>query len=290
MRPAISVCLPVYNGIQTLPQAVESIRAQSFGNWELILLDDGSTDGSRQYLRSLRGTKNIRVHYHEKNLGLSRSLNHSLGLAQGQLIARMDQDDVSLPDRLKIQYETFQRHARLQVLGAQMVDMQNRPTPWRYPTSRSRILCRSAFGSPFAHPTVMMRKGVASYRPQADYAEDWDLWNRLGEQKVDWGNLSEPLLKYRHSPGGMSRQGKARQQKARSLVAQDILRRLKIPGGFRRRVAPLLAVSQPQKGIRKAEMLDCILAMLFANQRHGIYPRADFAWECFGWFAKILFR
>lgn len=289
MKPEISVCLPVFNGIHTLPQAIESIQAQSFRSWELILVDDGSTDGSREYLQTLRG-KNFRIHFHKKNLGLSQSLNRGLELAQGQLIARMDQDDVSLPDRLQIQHEAFERHPHLQVLGGQLLDMRGKPTPWRYPAGRSQILCRSAFGSPFAHPTVMMRRGLACYRPQTDYAEDWDLWNRLGAGNIQWANLAKPLLMYRHSKSGMSRQGRAKQQRARGLVAQDILQRLGLGGGSRRWIEPLLAVSQPHDGVAPAAARRCVLRMLLANLRLGIYPRADFAWECLRWLNRILCR
>ena len=256
---------------------MQSLLSQSYPLWECLIIDDGSTDGSRDYLASLRDPR-IRVTYHVANQGLSRSLNEAIDGARGEFIARMDQDDVNLPDRFRLQVRHLERHPSHQVVGGQILqEVDGRK--WKYPTSPTSITCRCAFGAPFAHPTVMMRKGIARYRPEFDYAEDWDLWDRLSVQGVKWANLDAPVLRYRQTLEGMSRAGRPQQRRARELVSRNILGRLGIP------VDPCavdthLALTQADKNSNIKTYHSLIFFMWLQNTKKKKYPEFSFLMEC----------
>ena len=114
----ISVVMPVFNTqIDFLKEAVESILNQSFREFEFIIIDDGTTDGSSQYLGSLSDPR-IRIIRNERNLGITQSLNIGFSIAKGKYIARMDSDDISLPCRLQEQYNLMERHPEVIVCGS----------------------------------------------------------------------------------------------------------------------------------------------------------------------------
>jgi len=198
--PLISVALPVYNGEKYLAEAIDSILAQSFSNFELIIIDDGSTDGSRQIMREYeRRDARVRVVTNE-NSGLANTLNDIIDLARGIWIARMDQDDIALPHRFERQLEWLER------TGADITGGWVR----RFGTSDKRVVrlrqsdeairLEMLFQSPFAHPTVMMRtellKGLP-YDSAWEKAEDYDLWERAAEAGWKMTNVPEVLLLYR---------------------------------------------------------------------------------------------
>ena len=284
IKPRVSICLPVFNGIRFLPRAMDSIRQQSFTSWECIVVDDGSTDGSSEYLKVLRDPR-IHLIQRQKNGGLASSLNEAMRHSRGEYLARMDQDDCCLPGRLRVQVDHLDRHSSHQVVGGQIRRNSEKET-WRYPLDSRAITSRCAFGAPFAHPTVMFRRGTFSYRSEYDYAEDWDLWDRLAQSGASWANLREVVLVYGENPDGMSRQGKDRQKLARGLVSHNILTRLGLPANSRN-IACHLALTQPEPGVPHCSCLGLLAAIFSANQKRAIYPRVPFVFECFRWALAI---
>jgi hypothetical protein len=199
--PLISVLIPVYNGMPYLPETVESIRAQSFDDFELIALDDGSTDASAQYLSSVADGR-LRIEKLQRG-GLSAALNHGLKIAQAPIIARIDADDVAMPDRFRQQYEYLSQHPDCLALGCQSQQINERGEPTgegHYPTSAAAIRWEALFRSPILHPGSMYRRdhvvAVGGYRKEFDVAEDYDLWTRLLTRGT-LGNLPQQLLRYR---------------------------------------------------------------------------------------------
>lgn len=219
MRPQarVSVVLPAHNEEQHLEQAIESILRQSDTNFEMIVVDDGSTDGSPEILARLaRGDSRIRA-FRQPHGGIVGALNRGLAEASGALIARMDADDVADPERLRLQAEFLDRHpdvglvaSRVEYLGdrrrnrglALFVDWTNslvEPADiWRY-----RFV-----ETPFIHPSVMFRRElVERFGGYGDgsYPEDYELWLRWLERGVKMAKLPETLLYWRERPERLTR-------------------------------------------------------------------------------------
>lgn len=200
IRPLISVAMPVYNGERYLAEAIDSILAQTYNNFELIIIDDGSTDNSLQVLRGYeKRDARIRLVARE-NRNLATTLNDIIDLARGKWIARMDQDDIALPQRFERQLQWLER-TEGDIAGSWIQ---------RFGTSDKRIvkLCQSdeaikmelLFCSPFAHPSVMIKTELVrllQYDKAWEKAEDYDLWERAAEAGWKMTNVPEVLLLYR---------------------------------------------------------------------------------------------
>lgn len=200
--PAISVILPVYNAVSYVEDAVLSILRQVFVNFELIIIDDGSTDGSGKVLRKLaEQDKRIRLVQRE-NKGLIATLNEGIEMAAAPLLARMDADDISLPDRLATQFARMQREPDLVALGGsiQFMDVAgNLGRTVSYPRGNA-VDEALLWGAPMAHPAVMLRteavRETGGYSDLFPHAEDYDLWLRLRDKgRLD--NVRQKLLFYR---------------------------------------------------------------------------------------------
>lgn len=203
-RPLVSVILPVYNAEKYVREAVESVLAQTLSNFELIVINDGSTDGSGEILRELAANDQRIVLVDRPNRGLVSTLNEGMKLARAELIARMDADDISLPERFAEQYRRMSEAPNLGVLGSFIVLIDADGETIRqgdYPISEGDVSAFLEAGCPFAHPTVFMRKEAAlaagGYRRAFSHAEDYDLWLRIHELGYALSNIPKPLLKYR---------------------------------------------------------------------------------------------
>ena len=200
--PSVSVLMPVYNGEEYLGEAIESILNQTFRDFEFIIINDGSTDHSAEIVQSYDDPR-IRYFESEQNMGLARSLNRGLALARSPYITRMDQDDISLPERLAKQVDSLNAHPEVGVLGCavQLIDAGGKLSNiQRYPAEHGVLRWHLCFKSPIAHPTVMMRREVVArvggYSIDIVHAEDYDLWRRLS-WVTHLSNLEEVLLCYR---------------------------------------------------------------------------------------------
>ncbi len=198
----ITVLMPVYNGERFLRPAIESILAQTHGDFELLVLDDGSTDASVAIVRSYRDER-IRLCLLDHQ-GLISTLNTGLREARGQWIARMDCDDVALADRLQGQWDYVSGHGDVVALGcaAEIIDAQGRRTGERStpPADHESLVNNLTFlgnGSSLIHPSVLLRadaaRQVGGYRMQFPVCEDADLWLRLA-RVGRLASLREPLL------------------------------------------------------------------------------------------------
>lgn len=209
--PPICVLLCVYNARNTLAQAVDSILNQTFRDFEFLVIDDASTDGSAEMLRRYEARDHrIRVVYHYRNAGLTERLNEGCELTNCDLIARMDADDEALPGRLAIQHAFMNDHPNVALAGTFMYVMGRRTCYDRlmtYPTTPPAITARLREENCIAHPTVIFRrravKAVGHYRPIFKAAQDYDLWLRLS-RRYDLANIPIPLLRYRFVAGGIT--------------------------------------------------------------------------------------
>lgn len=203
--PRISILLPARNAEPTLPAALRSIARQTFRDWELVAVDDGSTDGTRERLERA-GARVIST----SGLGIVEALRRAAESATAPLLARMDADDVMHPRRLELQLEGMEGvdvlATRVRTRGAEgmrrYVDWQNGLL------THEEIVGAMFVESPIVHPSVMMRRTsfdrAGGYR-DAGWAEDYDLWQRLRESGARFGKRRETLLAWRDGPGRLTR-------------------------------------------------------------------------------------
>ncbi|MCL6433137.1 MAG: glycosyltransferase [Leptolyngbyaceae cyanobacterium HOT.MB2.61] len=231
--PSVSVLMPVFNGGQYLKEAVESILNQSFTQFELLIIDDGSIDDSLKILQQYaESDRRIRL-WSRENRGLVQTLNELIEMARSPFLARMDADDVALPDRLLHQVQKLERQPNLLCVGG-AYDMVDQQGEWLLHVSpalqndeiQQRLLSGS---SPIQHSCAMMRRSavlqVGGYDPATFPAEDLDLWLRLGELG-ELANLQETILKYRvHTASITSKRLKQHSQTVRKVCEQAWQRR-----------------------------------------------------------------
>jgi glycosyltransferase involved in cell wall biosynthesis len=207
-EPRISVLMAVHDGAPWVKDAVASVLAQTLADLELIVLDDGSTDATPALLSGL-ADRRLRVERRPR-AGLTRALNTALGLARAPIVARLDADDVALPERLARQVAFLDAHPEVGVLGsaAREVDAEGREVRIVRPPADDGALRRELIRrNPMVHSTVAMRRrvveAVGGYDTRFAVAQDYDLWIRLAAV-TRLANLSEPLIVRRLLPGRVS--------------------------------------------------------------------------------------
>jgi glycosyltransferase involved in cell wall biosynthesis len=201
--PKVSVVTPVYNAAPYLGAAIDSILAQTFADFEFLIFDDGSTDGSADIIaQNAKRDSRIRVFTSPENKGYVTHLNEGIHKARGTYIARMDADDISLPTRFAKQVAFLDQNPKVAVLGTSVQSMDkdgNISKGWILNATPDETRVHFLFTNYILHPTVMMRASMIpqeGYREEFMPAEDFDLWTRILE-KHDVCSLSEPLLSYR---------------------------------------------------------------------------------------------
>ena len=230
--PLVSVLLPVHDGEAYLAAAMDSILLQTYDNFELIVIDDGSTDGSAHVALGYEDAR-VRVVRNETNLGLVAALNNGLALARGHLIARMDADDVAEPRRLEAQVVRITADSSIAVLGTAIAYIDSAgqvvSVPPRQVQGATLLRWRLLRGTCVYHPTLMIERSRAgedaSYSPEFPHAEDYELLLRLSRRHgVD--NLPQVLLQQRLHEGSVSSRHRdvQRESAARALVTHVRLR------------------------------------------------------------------
>jgi len=265
-KPLVSVVLPVYNGEEYLADAINSILAQTFSDFELILIDDGSTDGSPKILHAYeQRDPRVRVIVRE-NRGLVTTLNDAIDIARGKWIARMDQDDIALPHRLKCQLEW------LETTGADISGSWVR----RFGSSDKRLIrvrqtdeaikIEILFCSPFAHPAVMMRAELVKhlrYDIACEKAEDYDLWERAAEAGWKMTNVQQVLLMYRvHATQISSKAAMSQQQVSLQIQRRYWEHFAKIKQLDLRGFDEVLKIRKSAESLPNMDSVDAILASL----------------------------
>jgi len=211
-KPLISILLPVYNGEPYLQGGLDSILKQTYSHWELIAIDDGSTDASLSTLKHYaKQDKRIKVYSLNKNVGIAKALNHAIKHAQGQFIARMDADDVMYPNRLTLQIKYLLSHPDTVIIGGQctLINTQGKTIGNKhFPLTHDGIYQLALLRSPMQHPAVMINRGLLPknfnwYYSSQVPAEDLDLYFRLFHYGYA-ANLKNKLIKYRINPVGLT--------------------------------------------------------------------------------------
>ena len=211
--PRVSVVLSVHNGAVDLQKAIDTILTQTFSDFELIAINNGSTDGTAAVLDGLRDPR-VRV-VHQEDMGLAAALNRGIELAQGRYIGRQDHDDWAKPTRLAKQVAFLDAHPNWAMVGTRAeIWVGDRKTERMHdhPTDNAALQFELLFDNPFVHSSILLRKSsldlVGGYSTDRSRQppEDYELWSRLARQhKV--ANLPERLTIYREVPRSMSRVG-----------------------------------------------------------------------------------
>lgn len=204
-RPLVSVIIPCYNASKYVEQAVRSVMEQTYQNLEIICCDDCSTDNTLEILEKLAvEDSRITIVKNDSNLKIVKTLNKLIGLAQGKYIARMDADDISLPERIEKQVSFLESNPEYGLCGtnAWHIDENGKKIGKSYlPVTHEENKFYLAYYSTFYHPTIMLRSCIyknSFYSDDFLYAEDYELWCRLiFEENIKAINLLEKLFKYR---------------------------------------------------------------------------------------------
>ena len=206
----VTVLLPAYNAQETIGEAILSVINQTYKDWELIVINDGSTDNTKGIVLSFKDAR-IKYYENDSNRKLIYTLNRGLKLATGKYIARMDSDDICLPARLEKQVNFLESHPEVIICGTQIEYFGTKSSNYRklsFPSEDKALKELLAMSTCFAHPTVMIRrdslmKSGCEYDMDYKNAEDYSLWiDLMGYGK--YANLEEKLLKYRVSDSQVS--------------------------------------------------------------------------------------
>lgn len=213
----ISVVMAAYNAEKYLKEAMDSILSQTFGDFELIVIDDASADGSGQILRGYAAKDSrVVVLVNEQNLGLTKSLNKGLSVAKGEYIARMDADDISVPDRFEKQVAFLDSHPDYSFVSCigRYIDEDGKEEQLRlFPETNEEIYAMMPKVDAVMHPGVMFRR--EDIRKIGDYCEDfrvvqdYDLWFRGMAAGYKFYNIQEPLVLFRRNDSYNTRKSKA---------------------------------------------------------------------------------
>jgi glycosyltransferase involved in cell wall biosynthesis len=214
--PLISVVMSVHNADKYVTEAIDSILSQSFPDFEFIIIDDGSTDKTSDILQHYASLDQRIKLSSQENTGLTVALNRGVQMSQGRYIARQDADDVSLPDRFKLQFDLLEKEPEVVVCGGVCLNVYESGVETRWRWEDQDTLCRSVFvKTPFAHSSAMFRnatvKDVGGYDASYKTAQDMDLWMRIVKAGGQLAMVESVVLKRRVLSSSVSAKKRWRQ-------------------------------------------------------------------------------
>ncbi|GAB4027548.1 MAG: hypothetical protein Fur0011_5910 [Candidatus Microgenomates bacterium] len=221
--PLVTVIIPIYNAGAYLSEALDSIMNQTFTNFEVLLINDGSTDDSNIIIDKYKKKyKNIKVINNRMNLGLIATLNKGLEVVKSKYIARMDSDDIASIDRLRVQVEYMENNPEIDISGTWIEVFGKYNYLWKTPITHDEIVAKLMFECSIAHPSVMLKTNSLKrynlkYPIQYKNAEDYGLW-MLASRKLKFANIPQTLLRYRTH----NRQIGFSEQKSQQVASQRV--------------------------------------------------------------------
>lgn len=225
--------MPAYNAEKYLREAIDSTLAQTYRDFELIIINDGSTDSTKEIILSYTDPRIVYLE-NEQNSGICVTLNKGLDEARGEYIARMDSDDIMMPERLTVQVYYMDEHPEIGACGSDVIVFGEGINDYLFDQVHDSDECAAGliFNPCFAHPSVIIRKRILdknniSYDDEYRGLEDFRMWWEIA-QLSRISNLSTPLLKYRHHPGQ-----ETRNVKPKILIASNKFRSIRY-GSFGR--------------------------------------------------------
>lgn len=205
MNPLVSIILPAYNCEKFIRKTIHSLINQTYSNFELLVINDGSTDATTSIIQSFKDTR-IQLIQNEKNKGLIYTLNKGIELSKGKYIARIDADDICLPERLQKQVNWLEENTQIAIVATQilLIDEQDEATGnWLLDmqnTTANQIKKAMLWQNCIAHPTVLFRSEIIKkyqYSNNQKHSEDYDLWLQILADGFIIEKVPEQLVKYR---------------------------------------------------------------------------------------------
>ena len=276
-QPLVSVLMSVHNGAAYLKEAIDSILIQSLHDYEFIIIEDGSSDDSLAIIKSYSDER-IRLIVHPVQIGLAASLNEGMVMCNAPFIARMDADDISLPDRLEKQLKYMQSHHETGILGTAHRIIGSDEVYYT-PMDSQRIRIKLLQGPALSHPTVMLNKALMqahslAYNTALPYAQDYELWIRASKC-LTIENLAEPLLLYRRHDAQASSAKLAEQDAIADRLRLQQIHDLGIPISQHQAALHIaLMKGYLPVGLDKALFLaakDWMALLMMHNDKKGIY-------------------
>lgn len=271
-KPKISVIMSVYNSFNFLSESIESILDQTIDNIEFIIIDDGSTDNSQNIIKKyINKDSRIILINNDLNIGLTKSLNKGLKRARGKYIARMDADDISLPERLEKQYSFLENNPEVFLIGTnyQFIDRNGFHTPaFDSIASHDNISNELVHRNCIYHPSIMFRNQEnIYYREKFIYSQDYDLYLLLLTDAKKLKILSDKLIKYRYNPEAIS-QNQRTKQILFKLKAQEFYRqRVKYGGDKYKKFYPQKILNIDIDQTNNKQVLEIEIDVCFAKFR-----------------------
>lgn len=276
----VTVLLPVYNGEKYLREAIDSILTQTYTNFEFLIINDGSTDRTEEIILSYTDPRIVYVK-NEQNLRLIATLNKGLKLAKGKYIARMDADDISLPERLEKQVAYMEKHPAVGLCGSYIQTLEA-GTEYiiKYQTASDEIKFKLLFDTHFPHPAAMLRKSVLDeynleYEQKYIHAEDYVLWNRMALH-TGLHNIPEVLVWKRSHDGQVSIVHNELQQQVMSGFRKELMEAIcgQIDEKTYKLYEALLSGVYPEKNKDIITLLKFLDVFVLANRREQVYNKA----------------
>lgn len=276
--PYVSVIMSVYNAEKYLKLSMDSVFNQTFRDFEFIIVDDGSTDKSLDIINDYRDSR-IRLFINKKNSGLVFSLNKGIEEAKGKYVARMDADDISLPERFMKQVDYMETHPEVDVCGAFIQTFDDtkgiREKCRIYPEKDTEIKGKMIFECAFAHPVVMLRRQILlekklRYDAAFIHAEDYDLWSRMMDCCI-FHNIPEVLLQYRVNHASVSTLNSDRQVEKTEQIRKRNMKRFLLP-------SPIIDLFFLKRKITALEFDAAIGALNLMKYMNGLYEWYDSYW------------
>lgn len=281
--PKVTAFMPVFNGEKYLREAIDSILGQTFKDFEFLIINDGSTDDSEQIIESYPDSR-INLIHNERNMGLVKTLNMGLKHARGEYLARMDGDDISLPQRFEKQVAFLEANPEIFLCGTWMRYLEkDTKKKWTAPATHEGIISNLIFHSVLAHPTVMFRlKTLRDHRLCYDelyaHAEDYELWTKIAFF-LKFSNIPEVLHHYRRHSQNFTKIYSKKKRFYAGLVRHNLLRKLGVDFSekeFRlhqdisnlRFCVTVDFVKEAQKWLSKLQRI---------NKKNGLFPEPDFS-------------
>jgi glycosyltransferase involved in cell wall biosynthesis len=305
LNPIISVILPVYNAEKYIEEAINSILEQTYQNFELIIINDGSNDASLNVINRYKNNNKVKI-VTQENMGLIFTLNKGIDLAKGQYIARMDADDIAHPERFEKQLSLFGSNPNLGVCSASTENFGAETDITIRSADNDTLKATLLFWPPFAHPAAMIKRSVLIdnniyYREEFKHCEDFDLWSQLALY-CQFSNVTDVMLKYRVHPDQVTNSfsdvvlnshfricQRNLLEKGIELEKRDFLAFLgkeKHPEGFRRLIFIYKQIikANEKEGFYSNEALMAVISKNLSSQSVDFYGLSGFfmIWKAFG--------
>jgi glycosyltransferase involved in cell wall biosynthesis len=281
-NPKVTVLMPVYNGETYLAEAIESILVQTFKKFEFLIINDSSTDNSLSIIKEYaKKDARVKLANNQKERGIVGGLNTGLELAKGKYIARMDSDDVSLPDRLEIQVKFMDENPEVGVCGSWIKLFGKADSIVKNPVDHNEIMCNLLFFNAIAHPSVMIRTALFKKYDlkylNFPHAEDFELWTRCSFL-FKLHNIPKFLLNYRVSGQNITSQKKGVLAETAYTIFKKKLVLLGISPNkevaeFHKFIGDKM-VFESEKQLKKAGFY--LFSLYKKNKTSHVYPKREF--------------